>query len=235
MFVQTHQSWRPGPAPKGLFSSLLLIFILLKDVYYLFYLSTARDRNLSINICKEISMADEKKPLSRSEREAQIKDKAGWVITVLAALLAVNTYVSNGLSSKVLTNTIAANNMYSFYQAKSIKQTLAEQSLDDAVVRKETAKIEKLEAKIARYESDPKTGEGKKELLEKARALEAERDVARKHGPWLTFSGTGFQLAIVLLTASILAVSMPMFWGSLGVGAVAVLLMGQGCWLWLPF
>jgi len=180
-------------------------------------------------------MADEKKSLSRSEREAQIKDKAGWVITVLAALLAVNTYVSNGLSSKVLTNTIAANNMYSFYQAKSIKQTLAEQSLDDAIARKETAKIEKLQAKIARYESDPTTGEGKKELLEKARALEAERDVARKHGPWLIFSGTGFQLAIVLLTASILAVSMPMFWGSLGVGAVAVLLMGQGCWLWLPF
>ena len=33
-------------------------------------------------------MTEEKKPLSRSEREAQIKDKAGWVITVLAALLA---------------------------------------------------------------------------------------------------------------------------------------------------
>jgi len=28
----------------------------------------------------------EKKPLSRSEREASIKDKAGWLITVLAAL-----------------------------------------------------------------------------------------------------------------------------------------------------
>ena len=27
-------------------------------------------------------MAEEKKPLSRSEREAQIKDRAGWVITV---------------------------------------------------------------------------------------------------------------------------------------------------------
>jgi cytochrome c-type biogenesis protein CcmH/NrfG len=180
-------------------------------------------------------MAEEKKPLSRSEREAQIKDKAGWVITVLAALLAVNTYISNGFSGKVLTNTIAANNMYSFYQAKSIKQTLAEQSLDDAVARKETAKIEKLQAKIARYESDPKTGEGKKELLEKARALEAERDVARNHGPWLTFSGTGFQLAIVLLTASILAVSMLMFWGSVGVGSLAVLLMTQGYWLWIPF
>jgi hypothetical protein len=177
-------------------------------------------------------MAEEKKPLSRSEREAQIKDKAGWVITVLAALLAVNTYVASGFSGKVLNNTIAANNMYSFYQAKSIKQTLAEQSLDDAVARKETAKIEKLQAKIARYESDPASGEGKKELLEKARKLEDDRDVARQHGPWLTFAGTGFQLSIVLLSASILAVSMPMFYGSLAVGGVASLLLSQGIWLW---
>jgi len=181
-------------------------------------------------------MAEEKqevKPLSRSEREARIKDKAGWVITVLAALLAVNAYIASGYSGKVLTNTIAANNMYSFYQAKSIKQTLAEQSLDDAIARKETVKAERLQAKIARYESDPDTGEGKKELLEKARKLEADRDAARQHGPWLTFSGTGFQLAIVLLTASILAVSMPMFWSSLAVGGVASLLLSQGIWLWL--
>ena len=178
-------------------------------------------------------MTQEQKPLSRSEREARIKDKAGWVITVLAALLAVNAYIASGYSGKVLTNTIAANNMYSFYQAKSIKQTLAEQSLDDAIARKETVKAERLQAKIARYESDPDTGEGKKELLEKARKLEADRDAARQHGPWLTFSGTGFQLAIVLLTASILAVSMPMFWSSLAVGGVASLLLSQGIWLWL--
>ena len=177
-------------------------------------------------------MAEEKKPLSRSEREAQIKDKAGWVITVLAALLAVNTYVASGFSGKVLNNTISANNMYSFYQAKSIKQTLAEQSLDDALARSDKVKAEKLQAKIARYESDPESGEGKKELLATARKLEDDRDVARQHGPWLTFAGTGFQLAIVLLSASILAVSMPMFWGSLAVGGVASLLLSQGIWLW---
>ena len=180
-------------------------------------------------------MAEEKKPLSRSEREAKIKDKAGWVITVLAALLAVNTYVANGLSGKVLKNTIAANNMYSFYQAKSIKQTLAEQSLDDALARGEKAKAEKLKAKIDRYESDPASGEGKKELLEKARKLEADRDEASRHSPWLTFAGTAFQLAIVLLSASILAVSMPMYYGSIGVGLIASLLLSQGIWLWLPF
>lgn len=180
-------------------------------------------------------MTEEKKPLSRSEREAKIKDKAGWVITVIAALLAVNTYISSGNSSKVLNNTINANNTWSFYQAKSIKQTLAEQSLDDAIARKETEKAERLKAKIERYESDPKTGEGKKELMEKARKLEAERDEIRKSGPWMTFSGMAYQLGIVLLSASILAVSMPLFWGSIGVSAVGAFLMSQGIWLWLPF
>ena len=56
--------------------------------------------------------------------------------------------------------------------------------------------------------------------------------MARQHGPWLTFAGTGFQLAIVLLSASILAVSMPMFYGSLAVGGIASLLLSQGIWLW---
>ena len=179
-------------------------------------------------------MSEEKKPLSRSEREAQIKDKAGWVITVLAALLAINTYIASGNSSKVLNNTIKANDTWAFYQAKSIKQTLAEMSYDTAIERKDFAKAEKLKAKIDRYESEPDKGEGKKELFAKAKALEAERDAIKKTSPWLTFAGSGFQISIVLLTASILAVSMPLFWASLAVGSFASLFMSQGLWMWLP-
>lgn len=173
------------------------------------------------------------KVLTRSEAEAKIKDKAGWVITVIALLLAVNTYLANGFSSKVLNNTIAANNVWAFYQAKSIKQALAEQNLEDAVARGDKAKAEKMKAKIDRYESDPEKGEGKKELMAKAQKLEADRDTAKRHGPWMTFAGTSYQLAIVLLSASILAVSMSMFYASIGVGVIGALLMSQGIWLWL--
>jgi hypothetical protein len=169
--------------------------------------------------------------LSRSEREAKIKDKAGWTITVIAALLAINTYIANGISSSVLTNTIKANDTWNFYQAKSIKQSIAEGQLEDA---KDPKRREQLQAKIERYESDPKTGEGKKELMLKARELEADRDNAKKNGPWLTFAGSALQLSIVLLSAAILAVSMGMFWASLGVSAIGALLMSQGIWLWLP-
>ena len=168
---------------------------------------------------------------SRSEREAKLKDKAGMVISVFALLLAVNSWYGGTLSSKTLNNTIAANNVWAFYQAKSIKQTLAEQSLDDAQYRKDTAKAEKLQAKIDRYESDPKTGEGKKELFEKARKLEAERDEAKKRSPWIGYASTMYQLSIVVLSASILAVSMSMFWGSFLVAGLGVLLSAQGVFL----
>jgi hypothetical protein len=179
-------------------------------------------------------MAEEKKPLSRSEREALIKDKAGWVIVVFAALLAINTYMGGSNSGKVLNNTIEANNTWAFYQAKSIKQTLAEQSQDDAKFRNDTKRVEGLQQKIDRYESDPISGEGKKELMAKAQKLEADRTVAKERSPWYTFAGSLFQIAIVLLSASILAVNNRLYTASLYVGGVAILLMSQAVWLWIP-
>ena len=170
---------------------------------------------------------------SRSEREAKLKDKAGMVISVFALLLAVNSWYGGTLSSLTLGNTIKANNVWAFYQAKSIKQTLAEQSLDDATFRKDTEKMAVLQAKIDRYESDPKTGEGKKELMEKARVLEAERDEAKKRSPWIGYANTLYQLSIVVLSASILAVSVSMFWGSFFVAGLGVLLSAQGLFLFL--
>jgi hypothetical protein len=168
---------------------------------------------------------------SRSEREAKLKDKAGMVISVFALLLAVNSWYGGTLSSKVLNNTIASNNVWAFYQAKSIKQTLAEQSLDDATYRKDAEKMAKLQAKIDRYESDPKTGEGKVELMAKAHKLEAERDEAKKRSPWIGYASTMYQLSIVVLSASILAVSMSMFWGSFLVAGLGILLSAQGVFL----
>ena len=176
----------------------------------------------------------EQKQLSRSEREAVIKDKAGWVIVVFAAFLAINTYMGNGNSGRILNDTIEANNTWAFYQAKSIKGTLAEMALDDAMARKDVNKVAALSKKIARYESDPATGEGKKELMAKARGLEADRAVAKQRSPWYTFAGSLFQIAIVLLSASILAVNNRLYTASLYVGGIAMVLMSQAIWLWIP-
>jgi len=180
-----------------------------------------------------MSVTQDTKPLSRSEREANIKDRAGWVITVLAALLAINTLMGGSNSSRILNNTIDANNTWAFYQAKSIKQTLAEMALDDAVRAKDTAKQTALQAKIDRYESDPATGEGKRELMTKARQLEAGRADAKNRSPWYTYAGSLLQIAIVLLTASILAVNMNLFWASIVVGVLGSVSMTEAVFLWI--
>jgi len=167
----------------------------------------------------------EVKPLSRSEREAKIKDKAGFVIVFLAAILAINTMIGGQNSSKIMNNTIAANNQWAWYQAKNVRAVLYETA---AVEAKDPAVKAKFESEAARMESD------KKEIAEKAKALEAEREVARTKSPWFTWGGSILQIAIVLLTASILAVSMPMFWLSTVVGAIGTLFVSQAMWLWLP-
>ena len=161
---------------------------------------------------------------SRSEREAKIKDKAGLVINVFALLLAVNSWYGGKLGSTVLNNTIAANNQWAWYQAKNVREVLYTTSALEARIPENKAKFES-EAK--RMESD------KKEIMEKAKALEAERDAAKVRSPWIGYANTAYQLAIVLLSASILAVSMPLFWGSFIVAGVGVLLSSQGLLLWL--
>jgi len=171
-------------------------------------------------------MTEEKKAPSRSEREAAIKDKAGFVIVFLAALLAINTMIGGQNSSKIQNNTIQANNMWAWYQAKNVRGVLYEISAAEA---QRPENKEKFEAEAKRMSED------KKEIMEKAKALEAERDAAKLKSPWFTWSGSILQIAIVLLTASILAVSMPMFYVSTVVGAAGALLVSQALWMWFPW
>ena len=170
-------------------------------------------------------MTEEKKPLSRSEREAQIKDRAGFVIVVLAAMLAISTMIGGQNSSKIMNNTIAANNQWAWYQAKNMRQVLYETA---AVESKIPENQQKFNAEAARMKAD------KEEIMTRARALEEERDVARQRSPWFTWAGSVLQIGIVLLTASILAVSMPMFWISIVVGSVGAGLASQALWMWIP-
>ncbi len=178
-------------------------------------------------INKEPKDPDAPKPPagSRSEREAKIKDKAGMVISVFALFLAVNSWYGGKLSSTVLNNTLGANNAWAQYQAKNnrlVSYEIASKTTSDPKLKAE------FKAEAERMDSD------KKEIAANARKMEADRELAKKSSPWIGYASTAYQLAIVVLSASILAVSMPLYWASIVVGALASLLMSQGIWLWLP-
>ena len=176
-------------------------------------------------INKEPKDPDAPKPSvgSRSEREAKIKDKAGLVINIFALLLAVNAWYGGKLSSTVMNNTINANNQWAWYQAKNVRGVIYETA---ALQAKDPAMKERFEAEKARMDAD------KKEISDKAKKMEADRDEAKLRSPWIGYASTAYQLSIVLLSASILAVSMPLFWGSFVVAAVGVLLSLNGLMLW---
>lgn len=161
---------------------------------------------------------------SRSEREAKLKDKAGMVISIFALLLAVNTWYGGKLGSTILNNTLGANNTWAQYQAKAgrgVSYEIAAKTTADPKLKAEFM------SEKERMDAD------KKEIAEKARKMEADRELAKKSSPWIGYASTAYQLAIVVLSASILAVSMPMFWGSFVVAAIGVFLSLNGLMLWI--
>lgn len=146
--------------------------------------------------------------MTRSELEIIIKRKAAITVTIFAALLAANTMIGNSNSSLVLTNTIQANNMWAWYQAKNVRLAIYESANKDS--------------DAARMKVDME------EIMEKARKLEKDRDHAKERSPFYTYANAALQLGIVLSTASILAVMMPLFWISVATGSFGAALMIWG-------
>jgi hypothetical protein len=161
---------------------------------------------------------------SRSVREAKIKDKAGLTITIFALLLSINTWYGGKLSSTVMNNTLGSTNKWAHYQAKNTRglsyELAALTTSDPQLKAKFTTEAERMDA-------------DKKEIAVEARAMEAARDEAKKSSPWISYASTAYQLAIVVLSASILAVSMPMFFGSFVVAAIGLALSAQGVFLFM--
>lgn len=137
---------------------------------------------------------------SRSEREAYVKAWAAITISIFALLLAINGYFGGSNSSRVLSKTIEANNLWAWYQAKNVR----------AVIYETANKPERL-----REMKDDMVG-----IAAKAKAAEQERDIAKNRSPWYSYAGMALQLAIVLSSAAILAVMMPLLYASVGVGIV---------------
>ena len=185
------------------------------------------------------------KVLSRSEGEAVLKGLASITITIFAALLAITSWLGGQVSGKIMADNIELGDIWSFYQAKSIKQNMYQLNLDDLKIEiAETSDVtlkSKMQVRADNYqkyidvlESDPKSGEGKKEILAKGRALEADRDSAKKRSPFFGMAGTIIQIAIIFSTTAILAVSMALWYSSIGVGIIGLIVLADGIWYFFP-
>src|SRR6267154_2397523 len=165
-------------------------------------------------------------------------------VGVVAMLLAIATLGGAEATKEMLNANIHASDTYAFYQAKNIRQTLYQISAAElellagggtAISPNDSAKaaelIKRYRDNVARYESEPATGEGKKELMAKAKEWEHERDHARSQLPNFEYAEALFQIAIVLGSVAIVAASPWLVGLSSLLAACAALLTVNGYFL----
>jgi Domain of unknown function (DUF4337) len=188
---------------------------------------------------------EEHAPTHRSH-ETMFRRLTAIYVGVVAMLLAIATLGGAEATKEMLNANIHASDTYAFYQAKSIRQTVYQTSASElellaggtAISNEDKAKaaelIKKYRDTATRYESDPKTGEGKQELMEKAHEWEHARDHAAAQLPNFEYGEALFQIAIVLGSVAIVAVS-PWLLGFSGIlAAAALLLTVNGYFLLVP-
>jgi hypothetical protein len=179
--------------------------------------------------------------MDQEKQNDRFKQRAAVGIAILAMLLAITGLGGANAAKEATNNNIYAANYYAFYQAKNIRQTdfnLAADAIELAFLQDTTlnadaksaltAKAESYRKTSARYESEPETMEGKKELLVRAKEHETKRDHALKQDPYFDYAEALLQIAIVLISVSIVATLpwLAIFGGI--IGSIGALLMVNG-------
>jgi hypothetical protein len=171
----------------------------------------------------------------------RFKKRAAVSIAILAMLLAITGLGGQNATKEAINENIQASNLFNFYQAKNARQTsfvLAASEMETAWsglaglsdnARTAIAKkVGDYRRTIARYESEPETGEGKKELLARARGHMAKRDHALAQDPYFDYAEALLQIAIVLISVSIVAGQVWLSFVGGALGGLATLLMLNG-------
>jgi hypothetical protein len=179
--------------------------------------------------------------MEQERQEDYFKQRAAILIAILAMVLAITSLGGNNAGKDALTNNILASNYFNFYQAKNMRQTAlilaadefeiawtSDPSLSADVKAALAKKLDTYKKTIARYESEPETQEGKKELIARARMHEAARDRALAQDPYFDYAEALLQIAIVLISVSIVADAVWLSFVGGALGLVGTLLMIDG-------
>ena len=155
--------------------------------------------------------------------------KIALQIAILAVVLAFSETLGKGAQTAALSYNIEASNLWSFFQAKTLRQTTmrtAAEGLDaqfgdkasDAVKKQ----IDTCKKTAERYQSEPETNEGRKELAARAKKAEEKRDRSLASYHHYEVASAAVQIAIVLASAEVITSVVALGWASAALGVAAV-------------
>jgi hypothetical protein len=179
--------------------------------------------------------------IDQDKQTDRFRKRAAIAIAIFAMLLAITGLGGQNATKDALNNNILASNAFNFFQAKNMRQTAlilaadefelawgSDPQLSEDAKSALRRKLDDYRRTVARYESEPDTGEGKKELIIKARDHEAKRDHALKQDPYFDYAEALLQIAIVLISVSIVAEQVWLAFLGGGLGVIGTLLTVNG-------
>ena len=167
-------------------------------------------------------------------------DSTGWIrwvplsTALLAALAAVAALKSGGyvneallIQSRGVQFQAQASDQWSFYQSKSIKSKLSQQTAD--LLPPGSPLVAKYQADAARYESETGAIKAEAKKLEESRDKKNEEAMHQMHlHHQFAYSVTCLQVSIALSAITAITRRKRMWYASLALGLVGVALMAMG-------
>lgn len=160
------------------------------------------------------------------------------LISVLALFLALAETGAKSSQTEALSRNVEASNLWAFFQARTIRQTTVRTAAEEAALDLPAVEddrraliqrqIESWNGAVARWESEPSTGEGRQELAARAREAERRREHAMAAYHHYEIGSAAFQVAIVLASASIITAVPALAIAGGVLGAVGLVLTGIG-------
>jgi Domain of unknown function (DUF4337) len=177
-------------------------------------------------------------------RDKSFSRRVALTTAIYAVVLAIASLGGNNAMKEMLLAQQQMSDQWAFYQAKVIREHLYRaQKLTLEASLAEPGSLrgperERFAALARRFEEEEKRYNSEKKDIEKdAKKHEQDRDVNQAKDPYFDYAEVFLQIAIVTASISILATSRPMFWFSLVLALLGMLLTinGFGLFVKLPF
>jgi hypothetical protein len=161
------------------------------------------------------------------------------LIAVLALFLAFSETLGKASQTEGISLNIKASDTWNFFQAKTIRQTTLRTAaqafqVEAAALTDEAQKAALLKQAddwmktVARYESDPKEKDGRKELRAQAEDYEHQRDTHLSRYHAYEYSSAAYQIGIVLASAAVITSMMALAYGAIGLGIIGLAFSAMG-------
>lgn len=176
-----------------------------------------------------------------AEHASHSNKKIALLIAVLALFLAFSETLGKNAQTTAISQNVESNDLWAFFQAKTIRITVlttaaeqmqiaADQATDQDAKTRLIKTIDAWKKSVARYNDEPSTNEGRKQLMARAQQAENKRELALARYHHYEFASASFQIGIVLASAEVITGIAALGWFSGLLGVAGLTLMAVGLW-----